>query len=113
MTTDVAAPPEKDPRDLALVQEGGYGFAADDVKLIAEQVCRPKDRMATYAELRLFLAQAQATGLKAPFSVTIQSSRWSCASGRMLSTRLISKPTPTASGRGASAASVRSKKPPP
>jgi len=63
MTTDVAAPPEKDPRDLALVQEGGYGFAADDVKLIAEQVCRPKDRMATYAELRLFLAQAQATGL--------------------------------------------------
>lgn len=46
---------------------------------------------------------------KAPFSVTIQSSRWSCASGRMLSMRLISKPTPTAKGRGASAASVRSK----
>ncbi len=66
MTTDVAAPapaPEKDPRDLALVNEGGYGFTSDDVTLIATQVCRPKDRMATYSELRLFLAQCQATGL--------------------------------------------------
>lgn len=50
-------------RDRQLVQEGGYGYSSDDVKLIAEQVCKPKDRMATYSELRLFLAQAQRTGL--------------------------------------------------
>ncbi len=59
--------------------------------------------------LALAVLRSQAAVLNAPLSVTIQSSRWSCGSGRMLSTRLTSKPTPTASGRGESAASVRSK----
>lgn len=50
-------------RDRQLIQEGGYGYSSDDVKLIAEQVCKPKERMATYSELRLFLTQCQRTGL--------------------------------------------------
>jgi phage recombination protein Bet len=58
--TDVA---QASSQDAALAQHGGYGFTAEDVALIAQQVCKPKDRMPTYSELRMFLAQAQATGL--------------------------------------------------